>query len=263
MNSAFDLITLVAPDFGATCSTSSDNEASLQLPIKLVDGRTLLYDLHLQQASARVSVQERIPHHLPGFCPERHINSDGTFCLYYEASNPVLVTDEVSAREWVGTVYKFLKLQERARVRRKWPSRSAWAHGQAAHYQIHAQVAAQALGPKFLDALSRGALTLRARISKGRNILELLLDGTLIYSVWEEPERVINQRRRCFCNQAGRRGPRRIGRCHDHAKQAVNLALALRNWEVAENEYWESMQRRPCCDTCDKCPLKERQLALT
>ncbi|MGI0738023.1 E2 domain-associated cysteine-rich protein [Pseudomonas aeruginosa] len=46
-----------------------------------------------------------------------------------------------------------------------------------------------------------------------------------------------------------------LRRCIDHARQASELALAMRDWEDEEKCYWDSMQGLTCCGTCDSCPL--------
>lgn len=255
MSTALDLIAQVTPDFGGTCVTTSAQTAMLDLPIRLVDGRALHYKLHLHHSGEWVKAREHTPHHLPGFCPERHINPDGTFCLFYAGANPLPVIDEPSARAWLETIYKYLKLQERARTLRRWPNRSAWAHGDAARHQLRVQEAVRALNGRIGNALPVDQLALKRRTSKGRSILDVLSGTTPLFSVWEKPQRVINQKRRCFCGLYGRRLPKRIRRCHDHAKQATELALALRDWEEAERQYWDSMRGKPCCGSCDSCPL--------
>lgn len=255
MSTALDLIAQVAPDFGGTCVISVPQTATLDLPIRLVDGRTLPYKLHLRQDGEWIEARESTTHHLPGFCPERHINYDGTFCLFYAGANPLPVSDEPSARAWLETIYKYLKLQERARTLRRWPNGSAWAHGDAARHQLRAQKAASAISGKIANDLAVNQLGLKRRKSKERPILDVISGTVPLFSVWEKPQRVINQKRRCFCGLYGRRRPKRIRRCHDHARQATELAFALRDREEAERQYWDSMHGKPCCGSCDSCPL--------
>lgn len=256
MSTAVDLIAQVAPDFGGACTRSPDTSAILNLPVKLVDGRIIPYKLLLKQKGECVTAQEETPQHLPAFCPERHINPDGTFCLYYAGITCLDVVNEVSASAWLETVYKYLKLQERARVQRRWPNNDAWAHGDAAYHQHRAQAAAAAINERMASALADGGLQLKHKRSKGRPILNLLIDGTHIYSVWEFDKRVINQKQRCFCGKSGLRMAKRLRRCADHAKRASELALALRDWENAEELYWKAMKGKSCCGTCDSCPLR-------
>lgn len=224
-----------------------------------MDGRIIPFKLLLTQTGKRVTVQEKTPQHLPAFCPERHINSDGTFCLYYAGTTRLNVVDEASARAWLETVYKYLKLQERARVQRRWPNNDVWAHGDAAYHQQRAQDAAAAISDRLASALADGRLQLKHKRSKGRLVLDLWIERTHVCSVWEFEKRVINQKQRCFCGKSGLRVPNRLRRCADHGIQASELALALRDWEKAEQLYWRSMQDKHCCGTCDSCPLQRPQ----
>lgn len=227
----------------------------MELPIQLVDGRVLRYRLILHANGAHVSAREESPSHLPAFCPERHINYDGTFCLYYPAAEQLIVTDTASAVAWLETLYKFLKLQERAHVKRKWPDANAWAHGGAAHHQLRAIKAAAALNVDLSAAVEEGKIAIARKTSQGRSILEVWVRGAHLYSVWESHKRVVNQKRRCFCQLSSSRLPKRIRRCSDHSKQASELALAIRDWNDEEKRYWNSMRDKSCCGTCDHCPL--------
>lgn len=257
MTTAFDLVAQGAPDFGGTFTTSSHTSGILDLPVKLVDGRTVSYRLQLNQVGDQITAREESPRHLPSFCPERHINPDGTFCLYFSGTTRLDVVDEASAIAWLETVYKYLKLQERARVQRKWPNNEEWAHGDAAHHQYRAQVAAAALNNHFASALAEGLLQLKERRSKDRQrILELWIENTYMFSVWEAKAKVINQKQRCFCGTSGLRMPKRLRGCADHARRASELVLSLRDWEKAEERYWGALTRRTCCGTCDSCPLQ-------
>lgn len=258
MISAIALIVQAAPDFGGVCTRDSGDSAILDLPVELVDGRSILYKLLLKQDGERVTAQEETPQHLPSFCPERHINSNGTFCLYYADVTRLDVIDKVSAIAWLETVYKFLRLQERARIKRRWPNNNVWAHGNAASYQLLAESAATAINDKMASALADNRLHLKQRHSMGRPILELSIDGFLIYRVWELEKRVINQRQRCFCGWSGLRVPKRLRSCADHATRACELALALCEWKKAEKLYWDSMKEKICCGTCNSCPLQAR-----
>lgn len=259
MATAIDLIVQVAPDFGGRCTRASDTEAILDWPVKLVDGRIIPYKLLLKQKGEQVTAQEKTPQHLPAFCPERHINPGGTFCLHYAGATCLKVVGEASARAWLETVWKYLKLQERARVKRRWPNNDVWAHGDAARHQRLAQAAAAAINDRMAIALADGRLQLKRRRSKGRPILDLWIESTHIYSVWGFDKRVINQKQRCFCGKSGLKVPKRMRGCADHAKRASELAVALRDWKKAEELYWKAMQKELCCGTCDSCPLQRQE----
>jgi hypothetical protein len=254
LSAALTMLAQIAPEFGGTCVQSCDR-CTLNLPIRLVDGREIPYALELRDSRGVVSVREKAPKHLPAFCPERHINSDGTFCLNYSPVQSLKIDDEGTARAWLETVYQFLKLQERARSQRKWPNSNAWAHGGAARHQFRAQRAAGVLGNKIASAQSSNQLTVRCRQSKGRAVLELLHSGKCLYRVWEAKRKVTNQRKGCFCGRSGARRPKALRKCSDHGEQAVELVFALYEWRRDEKRFWDSMRDRACCESCDNCPL--------
>lgn len=255
MSTALHLLTQISPDYGGGCVQSSNSTVILTLPVRLVDGRTIPYVLELRDFDSVVSVREESSEHLPPFCPERHINSDGTFCLNYSPVHSLKIEDEATARVWMETVYKFLKLQERAKRLRRWPNDKAWAHGDAARHQMRVQAAVKVLGSNLVQAQSSRLLTVRRRYSKGRAILELLHKGECLYRVWEATKKVANQSRKCLCGISGRRRPRALRKCLDHSAQAVELVLALHEWGQEEKRYWDIMQNQVCCGSFDNCPL--------
>ncbi len=210
MSAALNLLMQIAPEFGATCVQTDNRIGRLNLPIRLVDGWTILYSLALRDSDGVVSVREVAPEHQPAFCPERHINSDGTFCLSYSPVQSLKIDGEETARAWMETTYKFLKLQERARLQRRWPNDRVWAHGGAAKHQLRAQEAVVGLGNKLVEAQSSHQLVVLRRQSKNRTVLELILHGECLYRVWETEKRVANQRRRCFAVAPADDDPRRF-----------------------------------------------------
>ena len=257
MSPALHCIAQAAPQFGGRLSLKSPSSGILDLPIKLVSGRIIPYTLSLDQSGARVSVREETPKNLPSFCPERHINPDGTFCLYFPGATQLDVVDEATATVWLEAVYKYLKLQDRARTKRAWPNSEHWAHGSAAQHQAKAQAAASALGPRFSEALANELLSIKERRSRNkRRILDLWFGGSLLYSVWEATQKVLRQKQRCFCDPPGLKTPKRLRRCGKHAKHASVLVISLRDWKKEEAAFKTQVAGMKCCGTCDDCPLQ-------
>ena len=255
MSGVIELIARAANDYGGVCKRTSHRTALLDFPVRFVDGSTRLHYLLLNIDGNRVWVKEHSPEHLPAFCPERHINPDGTFCLSYREVDNLDVIDYLSAVKWLDTVHKYLMLQRRAERLRKWPNNNVWAHGDAAKHEVRALRAAAALGPLIKTALLSGALSLQRRKSKRRPILDVWNGGLLLFSVWEKHKRVINRKRECFCRSNWPRRSKKLRRCKDHASQAVELALAMRDWSDAEEDFWKLVKGYECCGTCDGCPL--------
>ena len=251
-----ELLANEAAAFGVTIRKRTGSGLEVDLPVPLPDGTSPIYELSLIASGPEVTVRERTPARLPSFCPERHINPGGSFCLGWHEAEDLRVTDEQSAERLLGKVVKFLRSQERVRRARRWPSSRTWAHGGAAKHQHAAIRAATALDPYLADAAQRGKLKVRRR---GTGVLgpalEVHLGSKHLFSVWEKDRRLVNLKRRCFASTPHKR-PGIIKKCKDHHAAAVALAFALRDWDAAEAAFWKSLRGTPCCGTLDQCPLK-------
>jgi hypothetical protein len=212
----------------------------------------------VEEDGTTLSVREEVPDRLPSFCPERHINQGGTFCLGFPAVDQLEVTDTETALRWLEIVWKFLKLQERAARLRRWPDDKVWAHGNAAQHQRIAQHAAAALSKDFSLKLESQRLRVErfgAKSERGPTI-RAYVDGHHLFSVWERTGIAVRLKQRCFCGTSGKRTPKRLRACADHAKQASQLAVALHKWTQAEASFWKSFEGQPCCGSCNQCPFQ-------
>lgn len=230
----------------------------LKLDLKRLDGRVVDFVLTVESHGARVRARETAPLRLPAFCPERHINLDGSFCLNWEGEQVLDVVDEPSGRVWWETLYRFLLDQERASKLGRWPTSDGWAHGDAAGFHKGALLAAGRLGDRFVEALRDRTFAVVSQPRRGSNpdsTLDVMLEGRHLYSVWTTRQRVVNKRQPCFCQSDRPKRAKRIGRCRVHADAARDLAFALKRWEAAEAEFWRIAAERPCCGTCANCPL--------
>lgn len=208
------------------------------------------YKLWIDATEPIVEVREFIPDRLPQWCPELHINNGGYFCLGWGKDAPGPVTDTASADRWWSIVLSYLKLQERAAIKRRWPNNNAWAHGDAAQYQSYAEQFAAVISSKLSRALKAGRLT----ILKKKQFFRLMLDGERLYSIITgDINRAINLRRRCLCGS-----DHILRNCENHAQMAVGLVQALRGRKYAESLYWESFKHKKCCGRIKGCPLAEK-----
>lgn len=258
MSHVVDLLIEAASAFDAHAEKVFGDGAVFSLPLLLADGRVLSYKLEVRHTHKGVVARELEPEHLPAFCPQRHINGDGTFCLFWKESENVDIRDLGDAAKWWGILCNFLKLQARAAKKREWPNSNEWAHGNAARYQKFAIEAAAGLGPSFVSALEDKRITLRAQssrhIAQGPT-LQVLMREQHVYSVWLNSGKVVNRKQRCFCGASGAKQPAKLRSCSSHAEDAALLALSLRRWQEEEKSFWIGFKNRECCKTCDVCPL--------
>lgn len=208
--------------------------------------------------TASVAVREVSPTLLPAFCPERHINIDGAFCLSWAEVEPLTIADAGAAVVWWMTLLIFLKRQRIAAARRQWPAKSeARAHGpEAARQQLVAETAADKLGPRFRRSLAEGRLTTIRRQTGGEPRLRLLRDGHRVASVRERARKLMTRRMRCKCDDAYRlRLP--ICACGDHEHALTDVTIALHRLATAERRFFEAYAAtgRRCCGTMEGCPL--------
>lgn len=205
-----------------------------------------------------VKAREEKPILLPSSCPERHINIDGSFCLYWAEAEPGEITDENSAGAWWGKLLIFLKRQRTATARRQWPGKSeARAHGpDAARAQQVAERTASELGPSFRSFLDEGRLASIRKNVGGDSRLRLTLDGQRLITVRELDRRLMTKRARCKCDDAASlKLP--ICRCDNHEAALTDLTVSLNRWKVEEERFFRAYVAAgaKCCGTMDDCPL--------
>jgi hypothetical protein len=205
-----------------------------------------------------VKAREDEPLLLPASCPERHINIDGSFCLYWAEAEPNAIVDASTAGIWWGKLLVFLKRQQTASVLRQWPGRSdARAHGpEAARAQLVAERAASELGREFRMLLDDSRLASIRKKVGGDPRLRLMLDGKRLVTIRERGLQVMTKRARCKCDDAARlRLP--ICGCGGHEAALRDITVALNRWKVEEDRFFRAYADAgaKCCGTIDDCPL--------
>jgi hypothetical protein len=120
-NDPIGLIAACLPDFGATELDRGAGSIRVSLPVPLSDGRQPIFVLDVTVTGTAASAREAVPIHLPSFCPDRHINHNGSFCLFWRAVDDIEITGPGAARVWLETLVRFLQLQLRAARLRRWP----------------------------------------------------------------------------------------------------------------------------------------------
>jgi len=247
----------VAHDFHARLVSSAREDAIYAVrPPNASGAPSPEFILEVRRVGDTVTVKEQYSILLPSFCAERHINPNGTFCLYWGEAEPSAIQDIEGAKAWWGKLLIFLLRQPSAAALRKWPGKSdARAHGStAAEFQAKAEENAAKLGPKFLSALGEGRLCLTQ--GRRRDRLTLKLDGRRLFSVLSGEKRAMTLRQRCKCDDADSlQLP--IAACSGHARHLAELVLNLDDWQKSEKIFYNDLRSREyvCCGTMDGCPL--------
>lgn len=260
MTLATELLQAVAPSLNIALVKRDVDAATFDVPVDAPSGRQQVF--RVRTDARRVPSAREVDGVLPSFCPQRHINPDGSFCLGWGEDAAPEVVDEQTAEAWWGRVLAFLRLQMRAKKARKWTG-PEWAHGSAAVYQLAAERAAAGLGEDVLDDLRARRICvewLRRRTPIGGRILKVTRRGRDWYLVWERANRVVNKQQPCACSRGSIRHHRRLRNCGDHAQHAYDLAKALLLWSEAEKQFWETFKGAQCCGTIEDCPLRSQAL---
>lgn len=243
----------------ARVTSAAVDTALFEVTPPSVSGRpATMYHIRVRVIGGEVLVYEETPRLLPSSCPERHINADGSFCLYWRDADPSTILDQSAAAVWWKTVLTFLKRQQSASVLRQWPGKAhARAHGpNAARQQANAERAASELGPKFQALLEDFRFSsIRKRVGSEYR-LRLMIDGKRLVTVREQNRQVMTKRARCRCDQGSRlRLP--ICACHNHEAALRDLTVAISRWKEEEDKFFRFSVATgaKCCGTIDDCPL--------
>lgn len=255
MGRGIDLLCQVAEECEVKLiNRSLDCGCNVELVVLYADQYSQKFSLTIFQSNSDIRVRETFPDHLPSFCPERHINNNGTFCLGWSGAEDMSVYDETTARAWWARLFEFLRLQRRASNKRSWPGKS-WAHGDAAKHQHNVEKNAEILGKRFSDGLAenRFKVDLVTIESAKRSAFRLYLDGILLYTVWSDSQKVANTRQPCVCDTGTHR--KAMKSCRNHASVAANFAVSLWLMHFSEQEFWSSYRDSKCCRSMDNCQL--------
>jgi hypothetical protein len=263
---ALALIGSLAPEYEARVIAGDALSLKLEVDLRRADELIVSYRIRACATGPNVSAQEEAPNRLPARCPERHINGDGTFCMYWQGETSLAIDSEDVARLWWETLIGYLKLQERAERLRRWPNDNAWAHGSAARHQQKALEAAARISSQLEVAVKRRHLQVKHRGPHGRcpQMIYVSHQGTQLYSVriLQKPAytaSVTKLRQPCLCGAKKKKNgkPITLRKCHRHASDAKELALELLNWEKEEEQFWMAYKGQKCCGKISNCPLAE------
>lgn len=257
------LLGQVAPEFGVVWAIE-DGRGRAAFPVYRPSGTRIEFQLSIKAVDQVAFVREEPACLLPVFCPDRHINPGGWFCLGWGSTSPTTVSDEASARRFWEAVYAYLRLQVHASETGRWSNGSLdWAHGNAAQAQSEAETIASELGAAFRQDLDERKFSVVQPPRKRGMRIHLLRAGREIATVGSDGK-LRAAHVPCPCDTPSGR----IRDCADHAKKLAAFIVALALWQIRERAYLRDLieDGEKCCGTLKTCALREeaaRQLLLT
>lgn len=188
--------------------------------------------------------EEKIGVQLPPFCPERHINGDGTFCLGLPAPS---VRNVLEAEQWWDHLGQFLRCQTVAARTKIWPPAYALDHGDAGeHHKLAEQLAEQA------------GISADYQVARLGERIWITDPKIKLHNPKGDP---INGRAPCprGCSKKARGRMVRIVRVDcARRKELTSIAFHEKKRQEKLDEFWKAAIAKgtKCCGSMPNCPLK-------
>lgn len=182
----------------------------------------------------------------PTFCPQRHINKGGHFCLGLSdiplgLADVPIVNDANSARRWWEILASHLQTQFVADALKLWPPHLEWDHGEAGEIQSSMEQLVEQHG-------------LLNDVKSAHLYGEGWLAGELP-RLTKKADRLVNGRSPCPRGCKKRKHPilRRACPKREVVFQLVKLEREKRKQSAF---FWEAAKNEQCCGQMRNCPLK-------
>lgn len=238
-----DRLLAAAPNWVAVQRRIGSEARLVASPFRASQALTRAYELGVEVKSNRVHVREKSDRPLlPYFCPQRHLNPDGTFCLGLNAGGQL--EDQQTARAWWDKLLVFLTCQDTAFETRDWPKTVEISHGAAGITEVAAENIAESLG--LLEEYQRAVYEDAGIVAEAVRRINKLTG------------RLRNARARCLCGYRNKKGRLKLRReCTADGDACLPVIEAKRRRE--EIEFWSHLKGKyKCCETMDDCPLREQ-----
>jgi hypothetical protein len=238
---AVNYLRQAAPNWVAIQSGAIDRLDVLATPIRAGGVFSRSYALLIEAAADTVVEVREDPTKalLPSWCPERHINPDGSFCLGLQAG--VGIGDSDQAVGWWRKLELYLDCQEVAHKTGRWPAYAQLSHGSAGEIEIEAERIAASL-----NSLSEYQQAVRYGTGPLADAMRLVKRDGL----------VMGSRSVCLCGYVGKHGrPLTRGVCRGTHRDRCLLMVELKR-RRAVDEYWNSFLGSECCGSMKECPLR-------
>lgn len=240
---SFGLAFAAAPPWFRVGAASNDRATGVAaIPVNAVE-TTFEVDLEVRTVVRAVRARELVPGtRFPIRCFERHIESEGWFCL--GLADQVAIFDGQSATNWWGRLETFLRIQRTAARTGLWPEHHALSHGEAGLHHRNA-----------LDHARKAGLTdAYEAFMQGEASVLAVLDPLLRRA----GDRLRNGRCACPCGRRRRDGHPVLRRRCPRREDVVGVLREerLRKGKLAEFVRSAKQSGMSCCGTMRECPLR-------
>lgn len=210
-------------------------------PLRSSGRESRIYRLIVHEIEGELQVKESGDSRLlPEYCPQRHMNDNGSFCLGLVAGSGIC--DATTANRWWQRLQVFLTCQETAHETGVWPEYAQLSHGVAGEYEYQAEELARTLGVlgEYRDSVRYD--TGQIACFAGR------VDRSSL--------RLRNGRARCPCGRTDRAGRPILRRQCWKAQHRCLAVLEFKRRQALER-FWASIKdKHQCCGTMTDCPLQ-------
>lgn len=188
----------------------------------------------------QLQAREYPQNHWPNFCPQRHINLGGHFCL--GLAEVPKVQDATSGSRWWKILSEHLQLQFVADATRAWPKNREWDHGDAGITQ------------QQMETLVGDHPDLLADVRSAH------VDGTgwlagPLPRLSKDGKRLVNGRAPCPKGCLKRKHPILRRDCRD--RDIVFRLVAMERLKRKQSsEFWNTVKDQACCGSMNDCPLQ-------
>lgn len=225
------------------------------LNVPMSSGKRKAFELTATQSDSELLIKES-GGCLPNFCPNRHINMGGYFCLG-------LKVDSLEISDWISNVKKYLRAQVYVNKHQTWPKNiEEWSHGNAAHYQELVENGLIKLRGNNLNIEFR-KIELKevspTKCCQHQPHYHLYYDSKLIATGIDN--KVLNKRAPCICITDGsaKRKHKTIGGCKNEClKTLYQIPFNEKNRFLEDNKFWNYFKNQKCCMTMSICRLNKQ-----
>lgn len=240
----------------------------IEVPFKIINPKSISFDLKTYGSSGKPEVflleviedgdalkVREARNKLPDFCPNRHINRGGFFCLGLLDN-----TNKTTPKMWLNLVKDFLKAQIFVNKYRCWSKKyGEWSHGDAAYYQKSVEF--------YLEELNKHGISLAVekieivvkenKALPSNSYYHLFYDSQLLLLAFRGSSKT--NKLTYLYSRYGKNLHRYVEGYEVQCAKTI-LAIAFNEYHrvKAEDNFWKDVKNNQlqCCHTMDKCEIR-------